>query len=100
MEKTCEPGPSRMPTPQLPKRPMLLAGMAKALEFENDGLPTQSGRWVEVTPRTSTPVPEGSVPLKVGVRYGPDCASSMAATLQPPTNAFVNADPLDKNCLP
>src|SRR5260370_40513912 len=93
-ENTVVPDPSRMPTPQFPKRPMLLAGMAKPLMLASDGVPTQSGRCVEVTPRTSTPVPEGSVPLKVGVRYGPDWASRMPATLHPPTTAFERLPPL------
>ena len=67
IEKFLVPGPTRLPTLEVPYRPMLLAGVAKAarsyhfeaVPFETFGSPTMSGRSVA---RRDAPVPDGSVP--------------------------------------
>src|SRR5262245_28261941 len=81
-ENTFVPGPISSPGDALPNLPMLLAGREKHAASNHlatvgdERLPSQlpwSGRCVEVKPRVSVPVPEGSVPLlKNGVRNEPD----------------------------
>src|SRR4051812_41469795 len=90
MDRLTVPGPTSVPTPALPKRPMgepeqlnwldapgVRPGQTKAARFHQrsavgfarlGSMPTASGRSV---PRASAPVPDGSPPLIVGVRYGP-----------------------------
>src|SRR5262245_37434483 len=77
IEKFFVPGPSIMPTPQLPKRPMLLSGLTNAaglshwsrVGFDTRGLtpPMQSGRMKPPALRKPGLVPDGSVPVNVGV---------------------------------
>src|SRR5262249_12784403 len=98
-ENTLVPGPTSSPTVALPNRPMLLAGRAKhdasnqRVAVGDSMFPSQvsrSGRCVEVKPRVSVPVPDGSVPLlNAGVRNDPDCTSRMPARSQPPTMASI-----------
>src|SRR5262249_20612301 len=92
IDTTLVPGPCRMPTEQLPNRPMLFAGRTNALRskyasavgFARLPSPTQSGRCVAVKPRTVAPVPDGSALLNDGVRNGPDCSRITPATSHPP----------------
>src|SRR5438067_6778176 len=92
MDRLTVPGPTSVPTPALPKRaigvteqvnwleaPGVRPGQTNAARFQKrsavglesaGSTPRESGLWV---PRVSPPVPEGSPPLIVGVRYGPVC---------------------------
>src|SRR5262249_15236005 len=107
-----EPGPRIIPTPELPNRPsgagsrpgttpmLQLNWFAPAAwpgqtnvprlsQRSADGSdsapsPIRSGRCV---PRFGAFVPEGSPPLIVGVRYGPDCRVTIDDTLHPPRMA-------------
>src|SRR5215813_772048 len=95
IEKFFVPGPSIMPTPQLPKRPMLLSGLTNAaglshwsrVGFDTKGSTpaTQSGRMKPPALRNPGLVPDGSVPVNVGVRNGPDCSRTIPVTFYPPT---------------
>src|SRR5262249_42528806 len=68
IENTFVPGPTSVPTAQLPKRPMFDAGRTKAalvnhastVGLDRLASPTQSGRCVAVQPRTVEPGPVGT----------------------------------------
>src|SRR5262245_49854617 len=99
IESSFVPGPINLPTGAFPKRPMLVAGRMKQLASNHRStvgesrLPSQepwSGRWEDVKPRLSVPVPEGSLALlKNGVRKGPDCTSRLPEMSHPPASAFI-----------
>src|SRR5262245_56902015 len=110
IEKFFVPGPSIMPTPQLPKRPMLLSGLTNAaglshwsrVGFDTRGLApaTQSGRMKLPALRKPGLVPDGSVPVNVGVRNGPDCSRVIPVTFHPPTIRSTAGPPLLRKLFP
>src|SRR5579884_1284730 len=95
------PGPCRLPTLAVPKRP--IGGSAAdvpalqsppghtnpeernhwlALGLPGEAGPTRSGNWLR--PSSPMPVPEGSAPEEYGVRKGPDCTSRILLSCQTP----------------
>src|SRR5262245_2586977 len=102
MDRFTVPGPTRVPTPALPKRaigatlqsnwlaaPAARPGHIKADRFQNRSavgfdrlglVPAESGRCV---PRVEALVPDGSPPLIVALRNGPVCSTRMELTCQP-----------------
>ena len=111
IENVAVPGPSKMPEPQVPNRPMLLAGIVKAAGLKYCAVvgllsypvwpATQSGRNCD-TERWLGFVPEGSdTPLlKYGVSHGPLCNRVMPVTRHPPTIRFAARLTLPPNCWP
>src|SRR2546429_282206 len=95
-ETTCVPGPTRAPTGEVPKRPMLSGGTANAAGFthllmllfvEYIGTPgTMSARGSPPTAVLAKLVPEGSAPGANTERYGPVWNMSLPATSHPPTS--------------
>src|SRR5215510_1443799 len=110
IEKFFVPGPSIMPTPQLPKRPMLLSGLTNAaglshwsrvgLDITGSTPAMQSGRMKLPALRKPGLVPDGSVPVNVGVRNGPDCSRTIPVTFHPPTIRSTAGPTLLKKLLP
>src|SRR6185312_8680786 len=110
IERFTVPGPTSVPTPALPKRPIgatlqlnwslvpaICPGQTNAARLKNmsavglERLPsaTASGRWV---PRAGALVPEGSPPLMVAVRYGPVCSRRIPLMCHPPAIASTAED--------
>src|ERR1051326_7154718 len=95
-DTTCVPGPTTLPTCELPKRPMLSGGNANAAGFTQLWMSLFVG-YIEtpgtLSARGSPPlleltkfVPDGSVPGAVTDRYGPVWNISLPATSHPPYN--------------
>src|SRR5262249_32622794 len=107
IENAAVAGPSRMPTPAFPNRPMLSLGTENASLLNHAAVvwlvgialmpETTSGRCCE-TLRCRGFVPEGSTAaLKYGVRNGPVCSRVIPVTRQPPTSRFAPRDTLLAN---